>query len=607
MATPSARASCPLLLLPSPPPACPSILATKRTQRRRRILSCRAAVRFDRRDVLAGLTGVAAGELGAHPGLAAAEDASVVSCPRGETVTDKLLACQEAGQKPCPPTPAATAAAVDFTPPTSPMRVRQPAHLADAETVKKYRQALAAMRALPDSDPRSFASQAAIHQAYCDGHYRYGGPAAASKDDAPFDVHFSWIFAPWHRMYIYFYERILGGLIGDDAFALPYWNWDAPAGMAMPAIFKDAGSPLYDANRDPAHLGAYVNLDILNTGDTVIPFDPQAVQNNQVVQNNLCTLYVQMMRNKKAQDFLGDKFCAEYPSTVSSGTSGSLESMAHTSVHIWAGDPGSSTVGNDGQEHTGADMGFLGTAGRDPVFYSHHANVDRLWHLWATKLGRSNFDDPEWLDTSFVFYDEKPQLVRVRVRDVLDAAALRYSYDDREPLRWMDARPTPLLPKGTAAATTRRSLLRGAAPAPAFPLTLTPGQSVEVPSVPMPPRAQKTPAAGGGTQPDTVLVFDRIEFEPGRSGKFDVVINVPPEQAAAAGPRYSEYAGSFATLPRGGNRSGETAVVALVLPLDEVLADIGVGDEDGAVNVVIVPRTQGIKIIRPPRIEIRER
>ena len=313
-----------------------------------------------------------------------------------------------------------------------------------------------------------------------------------------------------------------------------------------------------------------------------------------------------MMRNKKAQDFLGDKFCAEYPGTASSGTSGSLESMAHTSVHVWAGDPGSSTVGNDGEEHAGADMGFLGTAARDPVFYSHHANVDRLWHLWATELGHSNFDDPAWLDTSFVFYDEKPRPVRVRVRDVLDPAAIGYSYDERETLRWVGARPTPLLPKGAAAAATRRRLLRAAAPAaPAFPLTLTAGQSVELPSVNRPPRAQKT--AGGGTQPDTVLVFGGIEFEAGRGGKFDVVINVPPEQAAAAGPWYSEYAGSFATLARGGNRAGETVVVPLVLPLDEVLADIGVGDDDGAVNVVIVPRTQGIKIISPPRIETRER
>ncbi|OEL37677.1 (+)-larreatricin hydroxylase, chloroplastic [Dichanthelium oligosanthes] len=598
MATPSSKASC--LLLPSPPPARPSMLLAKKRTQRHRTLSCRASVHFDRRDMLlAGLTGVAAGGLGAYPGHAATEDTSTEVCPRGEKVTDKLLACQENGQKPCPPT---SPTVFDFTPPTGPMRLRQPAHLADAGNVEKYRKALAAMKALPDSDPRSFASQAAIHQAYCDGHYRYD----PTKVDAPFDVHFSWIFAPWHRMYIYFYERILGSLIGDDAFALPYWNWDAPAGMSLPDIFKDTGSPLYDAKRNPAHLDAYVNLDILNADDTIIPFDPQAVQYNQVVQNNLCTLYVQMMRNSKAQHFLGDKFCARYPGTVSSGTSGSLESMAHTSVHVWAGDPASSELGHDGQQHTGADMGFLATAGRDPVFYSHHANVDRMWHLWATKLGRTNFDDPEWLDTSFVFYDEKPQLVRIKVRDVLDASKLKYGYDEREPLQWMGARPTPLLlRKGGAAATTTTRKLRGAAPAPTFPLTLKEGQSVVVPSVPMP----KAAAAGGGgkKQPDTVLVFDGIEFEPSKGAKFDVVINVPPEHAASAGPRHSEYAGSFATLPRGGNKPGETVVVALVLPLDEVLADIGVGDEEGTVNVVIVPRTQGIKIISPPRIETRER
>jgi hypothetical protein len=40
------------------------------------------------------------------------------------------------------------------------------------------------------------------------------------------------------------------------------------------------------------------------------------------------------------------------------------------------------------------------------------------------------------------------------------------------------------------------------------------------------------------------------------------------------GPCYNNYieTGSFATLPRGGNRPRETLVVLLVAPLDQVLA-----------------------------------
>src|SRR6185312_1218623 len=118
------------------------------------------------------------------------------------------------------------AKAVDFTPESTVKRVRQPAHLLSPENQEKYKEAIAKTKALPAAHPLSFAAQAAIHESYCDGHYRYD-PAEKNR---PFDVHFSWIFAPWHRMYIYFYEKALGQLIGDDTFALPYWNWDAPAG-----------------------------------------------------------------------------------------------------------------------------------------------------------------------------------------------------------------------------------------------------------------------------------------------------------------------------------------------------------------------------------------
>ncbi|KAK3121184.1 hypothetical protein QOZ80_8BG0647800 [Eleusine coracana subsp. coracana] len=590
------------------PSACPaaSLSRNEHGRRRRSAMLCRAGG-LDRRDVLAGLslTGVAAGGLNL-----AAESSGTDVCLRGDKIMDLRLSCHPSGSSPCPSPPPSPFSIVNFKPPTGPVRVRQPAHLADAGLVDKYKLALARMRALPDSDPRSFASQAAIHQAYCDGHYQYqmpvrplpggGMPPMPMPPPSAFDVHFSWIFAPWHRMYIYFYERILGSLIGDDAFALPYWNWDAPSGMVLPEMFKDPASPLYDANRDPTHVDAYVVLDY-NKGGDVIPFDPVAVQQhryNKVVKDNLATLYNQA---EGARCFLGERFCTSLKVNQKSGTAGTLESKAHTGVHIWLGDSSKCTTGYDGVQYCDNDMGFLGTAGRDPAFYSHHANVDRMWHIWADELGHRGFEDPEWLDTSFVFYDETPRPVRVRVRDVLDVAALGYRYEEREPLQWLDCRPTSRrAPKDTTTGTGGGAARAARTPAPVFPLRLRVGRNVVVPSVRRPTR---NATKKGELQ---VLVFDAVEFDPCRDAKFDVVINVAPEVAGGVTPQWVEYAGSFVSIQRGGAKPGETIVVMVQLPVEDVFDDIGVVGDVDAVNVVLVPRTEGITILSPPTIVSQE-
>ena len=65
--------------------------------------------------------------------------------------------------------------------------------------------------------------QADVHCAFCNGAY-YSAQAPGSLFFP--QVHFSYLFFPWHRYYLYFHESILGSLIDDPAFALPYWNWD---------------------------------------------------------------------------------------------------------------------------------------------------------------------------------------------------------------------------------------------------------------------------------------------------------------------------------------------------------------------------------------------
>jgi polyphenol oxidase len=86
------------------------------------------------------------------------------------------------------------------------------------------------------------------------------------------------------RLYVYFHERILGKLIGDDSFALPFWNWDAPGGMTLPAIYSSASSPLYDERRNPAHQPpSFLGLDFSDTDPDDMPRDLQVDQNLKVM------------------------------------------------------------------------------------------------------------------------------------------------------------------------------------------------------------------------------------------------------------------------------------------------------------------------------------
>jgi polyphenol oxidase len=315
----TASAACTSFLVPatavaSTPSACPSTLPKKNAGRRRRTVLCRASgggrgddvdsrlLWLPRRGVLTGLSGVAAGFVG-YPDLAsiALEANPVESCRRGEKVTDKLVECSDPNRGfPCPP--ASRIPIVDFTPERTVTRIRRPAHLLDPEYQAKYKEAIGKMRALDKSNPLSFAAQAAVHESYCDGHYRLD----PTEKNRPFDVHFSWIFAPWHRMYIYFYERALGDLIGDDTFALPYWSWDTPAGMGIPAVFKGvstAENPLFDPYRNMDNKDALIDLDYLKTPKRpTIPFKPPPESDaaarqayDDAVRTNLSTIYIQVI------------------------------------------------------------------------------------------------------------------------------------------------------------------------------------------------------------------------------------------------------------------------------------------------------------------------
>ena len=93
--------------------------------------------------------------------------------------------------------------------------------------IQTYKDAVAAMKALPAGDGRNWTKQALIHNNHC--------------------THGNWWFLPWHRAYLFNFEAICRKLTGNNDFALPYWNWTT--NPSIPAPFWGNGNPLFNSTR----------------------------------------------------------------------------------------------------------------------------------------------------------------------------------------------------------------------------------------------------------------------------------------------------------------------------------------------------------------------
>jgi polyphenol oxidase len=263
------------------------------------------------------------------------------------------------GQTPpsCPPAP------VNGTPfragqDTRPIVQRKPIGSLTSTQLAELRNAFAKLRALPSNDNRAWVIQADMHALYCQ----------ACNHDLVQSVHGSWNFFPWHRAFLYYFERILGSLVGNlNNFRLPYWDWEnhrsMPSAYLLPA---NSTNSLYDVNRYstiarggalPANDGTAARIALLN----------------------------------RITDF------ATFGGTAKAG--GACESNPHDPIH------------DDIGLHTSPwhDMGHLGFAARDPIFYAHHGNLDKLWSRWNSLSAHSsppayrNPTDPAFLSERWNF------------------------------------------------------------------------------------------------------------------------------------------------------------------------------------------------------------
>ena len=195
-------------------------------------------------------------------------------------------------------------------------------------------------------------------------------------------------FLPWHRMFVYYHERIVRRVSGRPDFTLPYWDYtssDPTKRGIVPLEFRSPDDPVFGVLYRPDR------SELANSGQPIQSYNPGD------------PMRIGGPMGKANYEMVGSDpgFCR------------SINSSIHGAIHV--------LVGN----RTG--MGTVPYSGGDPLFWVHHSNIDRMWASWHLNGGVNPVDAP-WAQQSFVFGDAGGR-VSAPMRDFFDCFALGYAYD----------------------------------------------------------------------------------------------------------------------------------------------------------------------------------
>jgi tyrosinase len=327
--------------------------------------------------------------------------------------------------------------------------------------------------------------------------------------------HGSWFFLPWHRMYLYAFELVVQAALEDDEWSLPYWysiDPDDPDKSVLPPAFRDSDKHLHTDSRSfPINAGVPLPVELAPSIGDALAADIYSTPDGTSAFGG---------GERAEPSFSGDEV-------------GLLEDTPHGAVHVLVGND----FDADGNLLRAGWMGSFYTAGLDPVFWLHHANIDRLWQVWLDQdsAHHNPTDDPAWFDTTFSFPSVDGGLHTWSVGEVLDTEALGYNYEST-------ATPSevgpPAGPEEISVPERRPPQLIGATQNVALATS-------DVVDVPLEQPADVGPEAVTGAKG---RVFLRIEGVRGTAAApvYEIYLNVPPGDAPADHPELR--AGSLSTF-----------------------------------------------------------
>jgi tyrosinase len=237
--------------------------------------------------------------------------------------------------------------------PAVPLRYRPSISELTAAQIAELRAAFADMQGI--SDDRGYQYWAGIHglplPAWCDK-YGHGKPT----------------FLHWHRAYLAQFELKLREAGNGHDVMLPWWDWvnvrEIPPPYAEAQTADGQDNPLYSVRIN--------DLALAQGQRGAIPDDDQEVQLARQPQTTRDPGLsgVALPTTAEVEAVLAYRDFATFW--------GKIEDW-HGAVHVWVG----------------GHMSDIPFAAYDPIFWSHHAMIDRLWRIWQLRYpGSASLPQP---------------------------------------------------------------------------------------------------------------------------------------------------------------------------------------------------------------------
>jgi tyrosinase len=205
--------------------------------------------------------------------------------------------------------------------------------------------------------------------------------------------HHTDLFLPWHRAYLYFFELTLKDL--DGTVSLPWWDWTSSNAhqWGLPSAYTDT------------------SLDNSLTGGAIGPLARSQGDSRWRAP-------ARTFRQPEASWRLPTRGTVDWILNLGDFLDFSQQiEQVHDDVHILIGG-------------TVADIPY---AAYDPIFWAHHAMIDRLWRIWELRHPTAG------MPNSLLRMALRP--FPITVADTLSTTALGYDYSVFSSRTVLDGQP----------------------------------------------------------------------------------------------------------------------------------------------------------------------